>query len=481
MTQRNALLSLALPAVLAFLHGCGGTSPAPEKFSRPMPVPSLLEPTSTSDGVARYDLVAQAGRSELESGKPTETYGYNGSILGPTLRLRRGQPVEVTLANHLPESDHDRTNLHWHGLKVAGGVDIFPEGHQGLHPGESASVSFTPDQPAATLWYHPHPHGNTGMQVNLGMAGFLLLEDEVSEGLPLPKTYGQDDFPLVVQDRRLRVDGSIAYMETMGGRDFMMGDQILVNGVENPYLEVPASLVRLRLLNGSSTRRYAFTMEDGRVFRQIASDGGFLEAPLALRQVHLGPAERAEILVDFSKDLGRSFYLQSVAFEAASEEAEAGQGRPFPVMQLHVARPGTSRPVPTVLAAVPRTLESEATATRRFGLEDTGDGVINGQRFDEMRVDATVADGSTEIWEVRNYATTIAHPFHIHGGQFQILDRSLGGLPPGERGWKDTFLVNPGETVRVIMRFQGLRGRYLYHCHILEHEGIGMMGQFEVQ
>ncbi len=466
---------------LALMLGCAGADgPGSHRFARPAPIPPLLQPVAVEAGVPRYELIAQAGRTELLPGRPTETYGYNGALLGPTLRLRRGQPVRVTLRNELPASAHDHTNLHWHGLKVPGSVDIAPDTHHGLHPGKSFTAAFTPDQPAALLWYHPHPHGATGMQVNLGLAGLLLLEDDVSDAAPLPRTYGVDDVPLVVQDKRLNADGSIAYMETMGDRDFMMGDRIFVNGVENPYLELPAGLVRLRLLNGSSTRRYAFALEDGRTFHQIASDGGFLEAPVPLDRLVLGPAERGEILVDLSQDLGRSLLLVSRGFAAAEEEAEAGQGRPFSVMQLRVARPGTGGAPPARLASVPRIPESEATATRTFGLEDTGDGVINGRLFDADRVDVAIPAGATEIWEVTNHAQPIAHPFHIHGGQFQLLSRSQGGLPANERGWKDTFLVNPGETVRVIMRFQGLSGRYLYHCHILEHEGIGMMGQFEV-
>ncbi len=469
-------LGLAVSALLA----CGGAAGSDSKFARPMPVPPLLSATTGTGGATHYDLVAQSGTSEIMAGKPTETYGYNGAILGPTLRMRRGQAVEVTLTNQLPESEHDHTNLHWHGLKVGGEVDIVPNDHHGLHPGKSITAAFTPDQPAALLWYHPHPHGFTGMQVNLGMAGLILLEDAVSDALALPKTYGVDDVPLVVQDKRLNADGSIAYMETMGDRDFMMGNRILVNGVENPYLDLPAGLVRLRLLNGSSTRRYAFALEDGRTFHQIASDGGFLAAPVAMEQLHVGPAERAEIMVDFSKDRGRRLFLQSRSFEAAEEEAAAGQGRAFPVMQLRITQPGKAMAIPASLSPVPRIPENEATRVRQFGLEDTGDGVINGQTFDEMRVDLTVAAGATEIWEVTNFAKPIAHPFHIHGGQFQLLSRSAGDLPVNELGWKDTFLVNPGETVRVIIRFQGLKGRYLYHCHILEHEGMGMMGQFDV-
>lgn len=476
------LSRLTFGATLAVLVACGGGSTTSSaKFSRPMPVPPLLAATAGAGGATHYDLVAQAGHSELVAGKPTETYGYNGALLGPTLRLRRGVATEVTLKNQLPESDHDHTNLHWHGLKVLGDVDIFPGSHNGLAPGESTTVAFTPDQPAAMLWYHPHPQGATGMQVNLGLAGLIYLEDAVSDALALPKIYGTDDFPLVVQDKRLNADGSLAYMETMGDRDFFLGDRILVNGVENPYLDLPAGLVRLRLLNGSSTRRYAFALEDGRTFHQIASDGGFLQAAVAMDRLALGPAERAEILVDFSKDRGRSLFLLSRAFEAAEEEAGAGQGRPFPIMQLRVTQPGTSMILPATLTTVPRIPEGEATVIRTFGLEDTGDGVINGRRFDAMRVDLTAAAGATEIWEVTNFAKPIAHPFHIHSGQFQILSRSGSTLPDNELGWKDTFLVNPGETVRVILRFQGLKGRYLYHCHILEHEGAGMMGQFDVQ
>lgn len=472
--------TLLLPALLGLL-ACGGGDTSPrQSFDRPMPVPAVLAPTAGTGGADRYDLTTQAGRTELLAGKPALTYGYNGGILGPTIRIRRGRSVEMRLTNQLPESDHANTNLHMHGLKVSGDVDIFPS-LMGLMRGETAAVTFTPDQPAGTFWYHPHPHGATGRQVNYGLAGFMLLDDAVSDALPIPKTYGVDDFPVVFMDRGLRADGSLAYMETMGDRDFFLGNHVLVNGLHMPYHEVPAGRVRLRLLNGSSTRRVNLAFEDGRAFHLIASDGGFLEAPVALRSLMLSPAERAELLVDFSGELGKNLMLRSLPFAAAEEEAEAGQGKAdIPLLQFRVARAGASMAVPSSLAVVSRIAESEASAQRFLGLEDTGDGVINGQLFDEARVDFNIATGATEIWTVKNFADVIAHPLHIHGGQFQILDRDGVPPPPSEMGWKDTILVNPLETVRVIMRFQDLHGRYVYHCHILEHEGIGMMGQFEV-
>ncbi|MBI3129769.1 MAG: multicopper oxidase domain-containing protein [Acidobacteria bacterium] len=474
---------LLIPALFGLL-ACGGGDTSPRQgFDRPMPVPPILAPTVGIGGADRYDLVAQAGTTELVAGKPTLTYGYNGSILGPTLRMRRGRAVELAITNQLPDSDHAHTNLHPHGLKVPGDADIFPglEG-MGLMPGESASVRFTPDQPAGTFWYHPHPHGATGRQVNYGLAGYILMDDAVSDALPVPKTYGVDDFPVVFMDRHLRADGSLAYMEVMGDRDFMLGNHVLVNGLHLPYLELPAGTVRLRLLNGSSTRRLLLAFEDGRAFHQIASDGGFLEAPVAHTGLLLGPAERAEILVDLSGDRGQSLLLHSLPFAAPEEEAEAGMGRAdIPLLQLRVTRAGTALPLPASLASVARIPESEATTQRFLGIEDTGDGVINGQLFDIDRVDFTMAEGVTEIWTVKNFADVIAHPLHIHGGQFQILDREGAAPAPHERGWKDTVLVNPLETVRVIMRFKDLSGRYVFHCHILEHEGIGMMGQFEVQ
>ncbi len=474
---------LILPALLGLLACGGGDSSPRQGFDRPMPVPPILAPTAGTGGADRYELVAQAGTTELLAGKPTPTYGYNGAILGPTLRMRRGRPVELAITNQLPDSDHAETNLHPHGLKVPGNADIFPglEG-MGLMPGERAAVTFTPDQAAGTFWYHPHPHGVTGRQVNFGLAGYLLMDDAVSDALPIPKTYGVDDFPVVFMDRHLREDGSLAYMEVMGDRDFMLGNHVLVNGLHMPYLELPAGTVRLRLLNGSSTRRILLAFEDGRTFHQIASDGGFLEAPVAHTHLLLGPAERAEILVDLSGDRGRSLMLRSLPFAAAEEEAEAGQGKTdIPLLQLRVTRPGTRLALPGSLTTVPRIPESEATAHRFLGIEDTGDGVINGQLFDINRVDFTMAEGATELWTVKNFADVIAHPLHIHGVQFQILDRDGAPPPPEEAGWKDTVLVNALETVRVIMRFRDLSGRYVFHCHILEHEGIGMMGQFEVQ
>jgi FtsP/CotA-like multicopper oxidase with cupredoxin domain len=461
-----------------------GVARAGDTFTRPLPVPPLLENLSSDPDKARFALTVQRGSRSFFSGEATPTMGYNGDFLGPTIRVRNGQQFNIDVENTLNE----RTTVHWHGLHVPAQWDGGP---RQIIPAKSHwKPEFTIKQQAATLWYHPHAMGLTGEQVYNGLAGLFIIEDEVSENLDIPKTYGEDDFPLIIQDRRFFNDGRFAYAQSM--MDVMhgvIGNHLLVNGVEKPTLDVPRGKVRFRVLNGSNSSIYRVHFADNRPFFQIATDGGFLEKPVTLNSLLLSAGERAEIVVDFANDnLASTISLQ----------VDQLPGRRFEAMQFHIARPAKNTiSLPQTLTSIDWLKEADAVGTRSFVMETMSRGrgrmgmgmmgggrlTINGRNMDLNRIDERVKLGTTEIWEIRNSSgmmMRLPHSMHLHDVQFQILDRNGRAPEPQERGRKDTVLVMPGDVVRIITRFEDYTGIYMYHCHLLEHEDNGMMGQFEV-
>lgn len=301
------------------------------------------------------------------------------------------------------------------------------------------------------------------------------IDDEISDSLDIPKDYGNNDIPLVIQDKWFHSSGEFDYKLSM--HDVMMGLQgntILVNGAVNPYLEVPKGKVRLRLLNGSNARIYEFELSNSQSFYQIASDGGLLEKPIEMTRVVLSSGERAEIIVDFSDfKKGDVVYL-------------IDQGYPF--MKMIVAEEQQEEfHIPEQLTKIDKIDPDSAARTRKFALRGMGHNVnINGKQMDMARIDEELNLQDTEIWEISNDSRGMmggmgmAHPFHAHGVQFQIVDRDGTPPPANETGWKDTILIYTGEKVRVIATFNR-SGVFMYHCHILEHEDAGMMGQFQVK
>ena len=458
--------------------------------ANPLNIPPLLEPT-LHNGEKVFDLTAQQGSMEFYPGKRTETLGFNGNYLGPTIRAHRGDKVRMNVTNDLSQT----TTVHWHGMHLPAAMDGGP--HQTIAPGATWQPYWTITNEAATLWYHPHQMGVTGEHVYRGMAGLFIIDDDNSDSLALPKGYGVDDIPLVVQDRQFDASGQFVYRK--GGGAFgapqpagMTGDTILVNGTLAPYLEAPRTLVRLRILNGSNGRRYNFGFSDSRPFYQIASDGGLLDAPVERTRMLLGVGERAEILVDLSGD-DKPVTLMSYPVEQTVSGigrtffGEGDENQQFTILEIRpqpaAARIASTTTMPKTLNHITLLAESEAVNTRLFRLDLK---TINGQAMDDTRVDAVVKTGTTEIWEVRN-ESPFYHPFHAHGVQFQVLDRQHFGRPTPapayEQGWKDTVVVLPAETVRLIMRFGDYSDPntpYMFHCHILEHEDMGMMGQFVV-
>lgn len=452
-------------------------------FTAPLPIPPLLEDLDSRSDSARFIMNAQQGSMDFFPGKPTATLGYNGNFLGPTIRVRNGQRFRVDVNNTLPEV----TTLHWHGLHVPAQWDGGPR--QPISAGTTWNPDFTIKQEAATLWYHPHAMGLTGEQVYQGLAGFFLIEDEVSDSLDIPKIYGEDDIPLVIQDRRFFSNGQFAYAQNMHDiLNGVIGNYLLVNGAMQPRLSVHSGLVRLRLLNGSNSSIYRIGFKDQRTFQVIASDGGFLEQPVAMNSIVLSAGERAEVVIDLSDvELGNQIILT----------VEQMKGSLFEAMRITVDRPAeTTGRLPDHLRTLDKIPESEADGIRGFTMETMSMGggrmgmgmmgrrlTINGKKMDINRTDEQVRLNSTEIWEITNQGAmmmSMPHSMHLHDVQFQVLSRNGQPPPLHERGRKDTVLIMPGETVRIISRFRDYTGVYMYHCHLLEHEDDGMMGQFEV-
>ncbi|MDZ7883443.1 MAG: multicopper oxidase domain-containing protein [Mycobacterium sp.] len=451
-------------------------------FEGRLPIPALA-PSTVQDGVRQFSLRATRGDTEIIAGTPTPTWGYNGSMLGPTLRARRGETVAVTVDNQLPET----TTCHWHGMHLPARFDGGP--HQPIEPGAQWRPSWTIDQPAASLWYHPHPHGATLRHVYRGLAGMFLIDDDESDRLGLPNTYGVDDIPVIVADHKFTPDGALD--ESDPDDIGLLGDTIATNGLAGAYFDVSTRRLRLRLLNASVGRVYNIGFGDGRPFVLVASDGGLLEKPASLTRIQLSPAERAEIVVDLNP--GEPVMLHAFPIDEWPDETfrqRFGYADSFDILEL---RPGQqlrdSPPLPAVLATLPAA-DAPADARRReFRLQRGTDAngknnfTINDQLMDMNRIDFDVPEGSVEIWEVTGRDRVWPHNFHVHNAQFRILDMAGEAPPPELAGWKDTVFIYPQTTVRFAVRFNGHGdpvNPFMYHCHLLFHEDTGMMGQFRV-
>lgn len=489
LTRRQAIVSGGAAFAGAALFGataCAQTGP----FTTLLPVPPLIDARAQSNLIS---LTVQRGRHEFVPGQPAATYGYSGAILGPTIRVRSGDAVSVALRNAIEST----TTVHWHGLLIPGDRgDGGP--HDRIEPGETWRRVLPVDQREATAWYHPHPHQDTARQVYYGLGGLLIIEDGTGERLGLPHAYGEDDFPLILQDRLFDHYGALIYpanpMTLMQGA---RGNTIVVNGAVSPSARVPAGLVRLRLLNASNARNLDLSFEDGRAFHVIASDGGYLASPVAATHLVVAPGERFEILVDFSN--GREILLgTSPEPFPPMMMGMMGQGQSAggPIMRFAPdrARRSSLRAIPSALVDVPAVPAVDQLQRRRFALNDMGmmggmmgpmmggrrggaPFAINGQPFDMERIDAEIALGSQEVWEIATQ--TMAHPFHLHGAHFRIISLDGAPAPAHLRGWKDTVLVARFAEILVPFTQPSSRAHpFMFHCHILEHEDAGMMGQY---
>jgi len=490
MIQRRKFLTLSSITALHVLTGCGGGSNSnhrgsgngnggmgggqggntstnnPASSTTSLPIPPLLIPRDAG-GVKHYDLTIQASQHTFFDGVATNTYGINGSYLGPTLLVENGSRISLNYRNTLGEP----VSMHAHGMHAPANMD--GSAHQTIAASASWSAQYTVKQKANTSWYHPHTMDNTAPQVYKGLAGLMIVEDTQSRSLNLPKRYGEDDIPLVLQDRVFN-NGQINYapsrMSIMRG---YTGDTFIVNGAINPTFNAEAKEIRFRLLNGSNSSVYTLAFSDRRSFKQIASDSAFLEAPVTLTSVRLSPGERAEIVVDFSNNIGQSVVLK-----------ELNNNKSFLTINVN-QDPSTITSVPSKLTTFEKFNPSSAVRTRNFELGGhMGALTINGKSMDKARIDEVVPLNDIEIWNVSN-TMGVNHNFHIHATHFRLLSRNgnTSAVSANERGLKDVVYIPPHESVSFIVKmidYTDTTVPYMYHCHFLEHEDNGMMGQFTV-
>ena len=429
-------------------------------------------------------------------GIETETMGINGPVLGPTLILTKGQQVNMNVTNIL----FDTTTIHWHGLHVSSENDGGP--HTPILPFSTWNPSFTVLDKAGTYWYHPHLHHMTNMHVQMGVAGMIIVRDNEEAALNLPRTYGIDDIPIIIQTKAFDSNNQII-------TESALDTTVLVNATLDPIIQLPAQIVRLRLLNGSSERVYNVGLSNNQNFHLIGTDAGLIGQPLALTRLKLAPGERAEILINLQGLNGQQISLKSFASElpngiygALQPGMGAGQSIPnytlnplnganFNLLKIQVIPP-----ILNGITELPNTLVTQtpwnsglvdAMRTLTFSPQNmgptaiTGPFMINNSMFDMNVVNYEIPLNNLEIWTLQNN-TPIAHPFHIHNVPFYILDINGQQPPPELSGRKDVVLVPGGQgTVRFITKFEDFSNPdvpYMYHCHMLTHEDQGMMGQF---
>lgn len=492
LTRRQALAGSVALAAAASLP----MTAQAQDGANPLAIPPLDEGRAEG-GIQVFDLRIAKGTTEFFSGTKTDTYGINADYLGPVLSLQQGKTVRLNVTNDLDQ----KATLHWHGFELPAWCDGGP--HQMIDPGQTWSPEFPVRQRAGSYWYHGHRMGHTGEHVWMGMAGMIRVRDAESDVLGLPSTYGVDDFSIALQDRWFNRRGQLDYAPSM--HDEMMGmtgNTPLANGTMNAFAQVPTGLVRLRLLNGSNASFYNLGFDDGAAFWQIATDGGLLTAPVRRNALLIAPGERTEIIIDMSDGQTRTLGADLTPIEGGMGMGGGmmgmgrGGARGFAFVQLRpTGQPGTGS-LPDRLSDLAPANAPDGAPVRRFVLEMNGMGpaamarrllggspfTINGASMDMAVVNEIVPVNTTEIWEVEN-TSPMAHPFHVHNTQFRILTRA--GQPPeaGEAGLKDTVVVWGGQTVRLAVRFEDNTDAdrpYMYHCHILEHEDAGMMGQFTV-
>jgi spore coat protein A len=523
LTRRELLLSAAVARAAMAQTG----APAPPavlnpnrltKFVDPLPLPRLAAPLGTRPDPVRADAripfyrltmreVATRFHRDLP---PARVWGYENSSPGPVIEARSGQPILVEWVNALPARhlfaiDHTlhgagagvpdvRAVVHVHGARVPPAGDGYPESW--YTPGQSATTYYPNGQAAAPLWYHDHAMAITRLNFYAGLFGFYLIRDAAEDRLHLPS--GEYEIPLMLYDRSLTAGGQLYYPVSPDPAQPWVGDfageAVLANGKLYPYLEVRPRPYRLRVANASNGRFLNLAFRDGARFLQLGSDQGLLSAPVELTELTLAPAERADLIVDFAGRGGGTTVLASDSYDILQFRVSAADGN----------EPG--RFVPPRLPAVPRTDPAEAVRTRELTIDGTDDmdgGItmaipmtLNGSWWHDPVTEKPVLD-TVEIWNLVNLTDDV-HPIHLHLVRFQILDRrpfhvfayrtegrldyTADAIPPhpGEAGWKDTVRANPGMVTRIIVRFEGYAGRYVWHCHILEHEDNEMMRPYDV-
>lgn len=496
MNRRDFIYSLSISAA-AFLTGCedknrsekesfGQTSDQNkeirietkpyEPFTQKLKIPKEINFQNINKTVFK----AQKGSVNIFPDKTTDVLTFQGELPNPTIRINNKDHFKLDFINLLALP----TIIHWHGLIVPQEMDGHPK--DAIEKNRTKHYEYRINQRAGTYWYHTHPHGRTGKQVYHGLSGFYIIEDEKEKFLNLPE--GEFELPLMIQDKRFDPERKLIYKQIPHDNHGVLGDTILVNYTPFPYKEVKNTKYRLRILNGSSVRSYKLAFEGIKSFTLIGTDAGLLEEPAELEDIVISVAERIDIIVDFKdKKIGEEVVLKNLGFKEASNfilnPRYPGFEKQMDIMKFKITKnhKGKTSPIPKKLSIIPRLKESQSIKTRTVTMEIGSGGVwtMDKKVYDMDRIDQTVKLNTTEVWVIKNTAH-MAHPFHMHAVHFQILDRSGDIAFPTDKGWKDTVLIMPNETVKLIVHFS-VPGLFLYHCHILEHEDNAMMANYLVE
>ena len=482
-SRRYFLKALSLGTATVALASCGGgknkggssisgentispTGNAPVNAAKELIIPNLVDTRNTTT-----DLWIKKQQFDFGLGTMTPTFAYNTAdtnlgLLGPTLLMEKGATSTINYINNMDEV----TTAHQHGLHVDGPNDGGPQ--SSIKPGESRVNVLEIDQQAGFHWYHPHPHGRTAPQVISGLAGLIIIQDpaEMARLPNLPREYGVNDIPLVIQDKTFNSNGTIAYdANKMYGKRGYLGDNILVNGKTSATVTTPSGWVRLRVLNGSNARFYerddSLSLTNNKQFYVIASDGGLLEKPVATTSLPLGPGERYEIMVQLSAD--------------ESIDLFAGPRSIMTIAAKNTAFDNSASMLPAILAQAPTLATANVVRKRSFELKENM--TINNKQMNMMVIDEAINLGDIEQWRI--FGKGAKHTFHVHGCSFKVISRAGGAPEPWETGWKDTVIVSGKREVEFLVQFNKRADKtapYMYHCHMLEHEDRGMMGQFTV-
>ena len=471
MQNRREFLAISAIAAISILTGCGGASTdnnTPLRATLPIP---QLKTGKDINGIKHYDLNIIQTAHTFFKGISTKTWAIDGTYLGPTLLLNKGENVSINYTNQLSVA----TTMHGHGMHVPGEMD--GTAHQPIASGDTWSAKYTVNQNACTNWYHPHFLHKTAPHVYQGLAGLIIIEDDTSRALDLPKRYGIDDIPLVLQDRIFSADKtSLVYSPGMRQltRGYI-GDTFITNGAIEPTFDAQAKEIRFRLLNGSNSTVYELGFDDERNFKQIASDNAFLEQPVSMNRLTLSPGERAEIVVDFTADMGQSLTLHEYRYNKT-------------FLKINVTKDTN---INTTLPTTLTTLDPIPTPTQsrqfRLGMQGMGRFTINGKAMDMNRIDVALNQGDIQEWEIIN-EMGVDHNFHIHATHFRVISRngSATQVKENEKGYKDVVYLPARQSVKFIISVpnDGITADntnpYMFHCHFLEHEDNGMMGQFTV-
>ncbi|MDB6055128.1 MAG: Spore coat protein [Verrucomicrobiales bacterium] len=488
---RNSALSLAafcamperLFGQMAMDMDPSGTSPVLSPFVDALRIPPVLTPVMRGK-TQHYTMTMRAGLTKVHRDLPmTVVWGFDGIYPGPTIKATKGKSVVIRHVSRLPDTHQDETTemsmmypaVHLHGAHVAPQDDGHPR--EAISPGAFRDYHYPNQQRGATLLYHDHSHGQTGLHVYYGLAGTYLIDDPDEHSLGLPT--GEYDVPLMIQDRIFNADGSFHYMLDSSTKETgVLGDTILVNGVVQPYFKVSRRKYRFRIINASNARLYGLKLSNGVALTQIATDGGLLPKPAEKTTLELAPFQRADVVIDFG--------AYAPGTQIILKNDTTATGALASVMRFDVVAGAPDDSVlPDCLSSWEDLPISASTVARDFTLnrQTSADGTvwtINGQTFDVNNAPlAQVKEGTVEKWRFLN-PTNHRHPVHIHLIQFQVLELNGIAQDPSVHGWKDTLLAPPNGQITVAARFKGYTGKYLFHCHNLEHEDLGMMANYEI-